>query len=143
MKNRFSARSMLLRAVQYLWAAPCSIAGLAVAVPLVLAGGRLAWSSGALEVTWRDGEAQCGRLARALPFRGIVFGHVIVAVTREALALIGPHERVHVGQYERWGPFFFLAYGASSLWQLLNGRRAYRDNVFEVQARERAGTTAG
>jgi hypothetical protein len=45
------------------------------------------------------------------------------------------HERVHVQQYERWGPLFFFAYAASGIWQLLHGRSAYRDNHFEVQAR--------
>ncbi len=76
-----------------------------------------------------------------LPFRGIVFGHVILAVTREELLSIGPHERVHVRQYERWGPMFFLAYGASGIWQLLRGRSAYWDNHFEVQARALSART--
>ena len=102
--------------------------------PLAL-GGRIARCDGAIEITYRERLAGCGRLARALPFRGIVFGHVILAVTGEELAKIRAHERVHVEQYERWGPLFFLAYGASSLWQLLRGRRPYWDNAFEVQAR--------
>lgn len=123
------------KALGGLWASPCSAVGLALAVLALLAGGRARWSAGALEVTYRESEAQCGRLARKLPFRGIVFGHVILAVTRDELRQIGPHERVHVQQYERWGPLFFLAYGASSLWQLLRGRSAYWDNHFEVQAR--------
>lgn len=130
------------RLAQRLWAAPCSAIGLTLgALPLVL-GGKAAWSDGALEVTYRDRDAACGRFARRLPFRGIVFGHVILAVTREDLRVIGAHERVHVAQYERWGPLFFLAYGASGLWQLLNGRRPYWDNAFEVQAR-RLGGPAG
>ena len=117
------------------WAAPCSVLGLLIgAWPLAL-GGRIARRDGAIEITYRERLAACGRIARALPFRGIVFGHVILAVTGEELARIRAHERVHVEQYERWGPLFFLAYGASGLWQLLHGRRPYRDNAFEVQAR--------
>jgi hypothetical protein len=77
-------------------------------------------------------------LARALPFRGIVFGHVIIAVTQQELTVIGRHERVHVEQYESWGPLFFLASPAASLWQLLNGRSPYWHNYFEVQARRRS-----
>lgn len=77
----------------------------------------------------------CGNVINKLPFRGIVFGHVILAVTKEELQQIGPHERVHVDQYERWGIFFFLAYGLSSLWQLVQGRSPYWHNHFEVQAR--------
>lgn len=123
------------RVVRMLWASPCSAVGIVLACILLLAGGRARWSSGALEVTYRENQAGCGKLARKLPFRGIVFGHVILAVTREELLSIGPHERVHVQQYGRWGPLFFFAYGASSLWQLIRGRSAYWDNHFEIQAR--------
>lgn len=119
----------------WLWALPCSVLGVLLATLPLLAGGQARWCAGALEVTYRESEAHCGRLARKLPFRGIVFGHVILAVTRDELRRIDLHERVHVQQYERWGPLFFLAYGASSLWQLLRGRSAYWDNHFEVQAR--------
>jgi len=127
-----------LKLAKLLWASPCSAVGLALAAFPLAAGGAAKWSGGALEVTYRDTEARCGKLARELPFRGIVFGHVILAVTREDLTVIGAHERVHVEQYERWGPLFFIAYGASSLWQLASGRRPYWHNHFEVQARERS-----
>jgi len=121
--------------LKHLWAAPCSAVGLAMAaIPLAL-GGRATVSAGAVEVTYRESADGCGRLAGKLPFRAIVFGHVILAVTREELQRIGPHERVHVEQYERWGPLFFLAYGLSSLWQLVRGRSPYWHNHFEVQAR--------
>jgi hypothetical protein len=130
-----------LKLTRALWASPCSVVGLALAAFPLAAGGKAKWSQGALEVTYRQSNAHCGRFARALPFRGIVFGHVILAVTREELAVIGVHERVHVEQYERWGPLFFLAYGASSLWQLVGGRNPYWHNHFEVQARERAATS--
>ncbi len=71
----------------------------------------------------------------ALPFRAITFGHVIIAVTEQDLAHSREHELIHVHQYERWGAAFFVAYPASSLWQLLRGRNAYWDNRFEIQAR--------
>ena len=131
----------ILEAARRVWAAPCSALGLVVgAWPLAL-GGRITRFDGTLEITYREHLAACGRIARALPFRGIVFGHVILAVTVEDLTRIRAHERVHVTQYERWGPLFFLAYGASSLWQLLRGRRPYRDNAFEVQARRLDATS--
>jgi hypothetical protein len=125
--------------VKLLWAAPCSAVGIVLTAVLLALGGKAKWSSGALEVTYRHSLASCGTLASKLPFRGIVFGHVILAVTREELKTIGPHERVHVAQYERWGPLFFLVYGASSVWQLVKGRSPYWYNYFEVQARERSG----
>jgi hypothetical protein len=107
------------------------------ALPLCL-GGSARWSACALEVTYRPNQAGCGKLANWLPFRAIAFGHVIIAVTQQELAVLGPHERVHVEQYESWGPLFFLAYPAASVWQLLNGRDPYWHNYFEVQARHRS-----
>jgi hypothetical protein len=128
------------RPAAMLWALPCSIIGLACAGVLLAAGGKAKWSQGALEVTWRQCNAHCGRFARALRYRGFVAGHIILMVTEEDLARFGAHERVHVAQYERWGPLFLPAYGASSLWQLIRGRRPYWDNHFEIEARERDGS---
>ncbi len=125
-----------MQLLKLIWAAPCSAIGLALAALPIALGGRARWTSGALEVTWRPATERCGAIAASLPFRGIVFGHVILAVTAQELERIGPHERVHVRQYERWGPLFFFAYGASSLWQLVRGRSPYWDNCFEVEARE-------
>lgn len=130
---------MIRRVLQRLWAAPCSLVGLLPALALLALGGRARWADGALEVTYREQARHCGRAARGLPFRGIVFGQVILAVTREELEAIGPHERVHVAQYERWGLFFFPAYAVCSGWQWLRGRRAYWDNPFEVEARKLGG----
>jgi hypothetical protein len=128
--------------VRVIWAAPCSLLGLAFAVPVLLLGGRARWVHGALEVSHRATLAACGPRMRRLPFRGIVFGHVILAVTTEELRHIGPHERVHVEQYGRWGLLFLPAYALSSLWQLLRGRDAYWHNHFEVDARRRSGEQA-
>jgi hypothetical protein len=129
------AAAVALKVLKVIWAMPNSLIGLVLAPFALLAGGRIEVSAGALEVTYRDSEARCGRLARRLPFRAIVFGHVILAVTREELVTISAHERVHVRQYEQWGPLFLPAYLLSGAWQWLNGRDAYYDNYFEVQAR--------
>ena len=136
-------RSTWLQSAKLLWAAPCSVPGLVFAALILWSGGKAKWSSGALEVTYRNHHASCGPLARKLPFRGIVFGHVILAVTRDELQTIGAHERVHVQQYERWGPLFFVAYSASSLWQLLHARDPYWYNHFEIQARELGDARGG
>ena len=122
--------------VKVLWAAPCSAVGLMFAAALLLFGGRVKFFAGTLEVTFRQNKSLCGRGARWLPFRAITFGHVIVAVTQQELEHLRAHERAHVEQYERWGVMFFLAYAASSIWQILMGRRAYWDNYFEVEARK-------
>jgi hypothetical protein len=81
--------------------------------------------SGGLLASW---------VAGALGFNAITFGHVILGVNEAGLAAVRSHEHVHVRQYEAWGPFFLFAYVASSAWQLLRGRRMYRDNFFERQA---------
>jgi hypothetical protein len=65
----------------------------------------------------------------------ITFGHVVLGCDGGALEWTRTHERVHVGQYERWGPFFVPAYLAASLWACFRGRHFYLDNVFERQAR--------
>lgn len=127
------------RWVKVAWAAPCSIVGLLLGGWVVLLGGSAGRIEGTLEFAYRQSHAQCGRYSRKLPYRAITFGHVIVAVTEAELGRCRRHERVHVKQYERWGPFFFVAYAASSAWQLINRRRPYWDNYFEVQARNRSG----
>lgn len=123
------------------WASPCSLVGLSFAVVVLLCGGRARRRGGTLEVSMRRTMAR-GRLLRSMPFRAITLGHVIVATTPQELDRLRAHERVHVRQYERWGVAFFFAYAASSLWQLLRGRRAYWDNHFEIEARARSAGPA-
>lgn len=124
-----------------LWASPCSLIGLVLGLVVLLLGGRARRRGGTLEVTFRDGEVLAGRVLRSLQFRAVTLGHVIIAATRQELDGLRAHERIHVQQYERWGAAFLVAYPASSLWQVLRGRRAYWDNHFEIEARLRS--TAG
>lgn len=64
----------------------------------------------------------------------ITFGHVVLARDAAALDSSRTHERVHVRQYERWGPLFIPAYLLISLFLLLSGRDSYRENFFEKEA---------
>ena len=66
--------------------------------------------------------------------QAVTIGHVVMGLSPAALEHARPHERVHVRQYERWGPLFIPAYFLNSLWQMLRGRHWYRDNAFEVEA---------
>ena len=43
-------------------------------------------------------------------------------------------ERVHVAQYERWGPFFVPAYFAACAVAWVRGHNAYFDSHFEREA---------
>lgn len=123
----------LLRIAYYLWAAPCSLVGLLLALPGLLLGGSAKVIDGVVEISLAGFLRRAG-LAR-LPFRAITFGHVVIGASRSSLGRYRAHERIHVRQYERWGPGFFLAYPLSSLLQLLRGRNPYWHNHFEVQAR--------
>ena len=81
-------------------------------------------------------------LLRAVPLPGgataVTIGHVVFGSSRDALEYTRSHERVHVAQYELWGPFFLPAYLLSSMWVRLRGGAAYLDNRFERQARDRS-----
>lgn len=127
---------LLLQIVRYVWAAPCTAVGLVPTIVALLTGGSARIQSGVIEVT-------LSRIERAsrIPFGAITLGHVILGRNARMLKDLRSHELEHVRQYERWGLFFFLAYPASSLYQLLRGRNPYRFNYFEVQCRERCAAT--
>ena len=77
-------------------------------------------------------------LASGLPrpqgIAAITLGHVVLGRNARTLEATRAHERVHVAQYERWGPFFLPAYLAASLVALARGRHPYFDNPFERDA---------
>jgi hypothetical protein len=119
---------------RWLWAAPWSLLGLVLTAPALLVGARPRWVGRTLEVSG-------GRLSHWMAEHGpfgvvaITLGHVILGRDEATLQLLRAHERVHVRQYERWGPLFVPAYLANSAWHWLHGRHPYLDNGFERQAR--------
>jgi hypothetical protein len=124
--------------LRYAWASPNSLLGLALGALMIIlgaetraVGGVLEISGGALGAFFRAPAVRC-------PFHAVTFGHVVLGTDRATLDVARAHERVHVRQYEQWGPAFLPAYVASSLWQLACGRRCYRDNWFERQAHDRS-----
>ena len=124
-----------MRLVRYLWAGPATCAGLLLATLGLLGGGRVTRHTGVLEAEGRL--LAWGLLHLTLPDRGvsaITFGHVVLGANRAALEATRAHERVHVRQYERWGPLFIPLYLAASLWAAVSGRDAYYDNAFEREA---------
>jgi hypothetical protein len=89
----------------YLWAAPNTLVGLAAAA--TVRRSRPAWWRGVLLL-----EEARGGVAWVLDRRGfaaITLGHVIITNRRASDRLLA-HELGHVGQHERWGPGFYLAY---------------------------------
>ena len=119
----------------YAWAAPATVLGLILAL-LALRGGRVAIQDGVLEA---HGPLVRWALTHLTVVRGgvaaITFGHVVLGRDGDTLDWTRAHERVHVVQYERWGPFFLPAYVAASLWAFVRGGDFYLDNVFERAAR--------
>ena len=125
--------------MRYLWTLPNTLIGLMLVGLAIASGGGVQVVAGVVE---GYGGWAAWLLHHAVPLRGgaraITFGHVVLGRDRNALDLTRRHERVHVRQYERWGPLFLPAYGYWSLRIYLRGGDAYRDNPFEREAFESA-----
>lgn len=117
------------RAAAYAWASPNTIFGLAVGL---LLRGRFQRVSGVIEI---DGPA-VERALKSLwvPAAALTLGHVVFAQNQRLLDRTRVHERVHVRQYERWGPFFVPAYLFWFAFLSFRGRDGYRENPFEIEA---------
>jgi len=118
----------------YIWVAPNTLLGLLAGALVLSFGGTAQRRRGVIEFSGGALGVVAGKAPRSIRFSAVTFGHVILAIGQSELAAAREHEHVHVRQYELWGPFFLLAYAASSTWQVLRGRRAYSDNYFERQA---------
>lgn len=130
---------MSLRLIVYLWALPTTLVGL-IFLPLALvSGGGVRWVEGVLEI---HGGWVRFFLRRCTVLRGgasaMTLGHVVIAQDQYLMDATRSHERVHVRQAERWGPFFIPAYLLASLITLLRGGQPYRDNPFEREAFDNA-----
>jgi hypothetical protein len=128
---------MPARSLAYLWAFPATFLGL-LFVPSVLLGGHAHIVDGVVEV---HGRLVSFFLRYCTLLKGgasaMTLGHVVLGRDARLLDMTRDHERVHVRQYERWGPLFLPAYLGVSLVLWLRGRRAYEDNPFEREAFER------
>lgn len=131
------ARHTIKRWLAYAWASPTTVLGLFSAVATLASGGRLAVVDGVLEAHGGITRRLLERIA--LVHGGVAaltLGHVVLARDTHALARTRHHERIHVQQCERWGPFFIPAYLLAGGFAWLRGGHAYRDNWFEQQARQ-------
>ena len=142
MTHDFDSRSSidvpaaLSRVLRYAWASPATAIGLLAALPAACTGAQLRFRDGVVEVCG----GVLGRLPASLPFVAMTLGHVVLARDDATADACRAHERVHVRQYERFGPLFVPLYLASSAWQSLRGRRPYWDNPFERQARDESAS---
>ncbi len=129
-----SGWQMMWKILLVLWAGPYSLLGLGIGGMGLLFGGRGRYRAGALEF-YAGGTAKfVQRLPPGPTTAGFTLGHVILGQTGEGLERVGLHERVHVRQFERWGPLMGPAYLGASAWLWWLGRDPYLDNPFEVEA---------
>jgi len=129
-----------MRLLPAIWAFPATAIGLVLATLAIAAGGRIRAVDGVIEahggvLPW---------ILRRLPLvkggaSAVTLGHVVLATDRTTLDRTRRHERAHVRQYQRWGPFLIPAYLLVGLWLTLRGRDAYFDNPFEQDARRKSG----
>lgn len=127
------------RAVAYLWALPVTLVGVLAALVGRLGGARLSWRDGVLEAA---GGPLAPLLRRGYPpmaIAAITLGHVVLAQGQDDLERTRAHERVHVRQFERYGPLFPLLYLGASVAARCRGGDLYRDNWFEREARAAEG----
>ena len=124
----------MLQIFRYLWASPGTLIGLPFVLAARLSGGRVQVVSGVVEacggvIPWCLSHFLICRHAAA-----ITLGHVVLAVDEFWLDETRAHERVHVRQYEQWGPLFIPAYLGASAVLYLRGANPYYDNPFEKAA---------
>jgi len=120
---------LLFRGAALLWASPNTSIGLALGLIL---GGRFQVVDGVVEV---HGPRIAYVLERMwVPAAAITLGHCVLAQSAPLLHQTRRHERVHVRQYECWGPLFIPTYLLLSAGLALCGRDGYRENPFEVAA---------
>jgi len=134
--NRLPRRALAV--VTTLWAAPNSVLGLLLA-PLALArGGSIRLERGVLECAGGLVPSFLRLLGAGTSIHAVTLGHVVLAEHLTAMRACREHERVHVRQYEVYGPFFLPLYFASSLLALARGHHPYFRNHFERAAFEHA-----
>lgn len=123
---------LLLKSLAVLWTLPNTLLGMLIGSIGLLTGGRVRFRDGCLEfwggcVSW---------LLPRMPVRAVAMtlGHTILGLNVQFLDRAAAHERIHVRQYERWGPLFLLMYFGWSGWIWWRGGNPYLDNPFEVEA---------
>ena len=124
----------LKKSIAVIWASPYSLLGIAIGTLGILRGGKARLKDGALEFYGGGTQWFVRRLPPGVNTAGFTLGHVILGQTGEGLDQVAKHERVHVRQFEKWGPFMGPAYLLASAWMWCIGKDYYLDNPFEVEA---------
>lgn len=115
--------------LKYAWASPNTALG--VVFGLVL-WGKFSLVDGVIEIHGPSIQRVLRKMY--VPAAAMTLGHVVIGQDEARLNSTRIHERVHVRQYERWGPLFLPAYFLASIWAWYHKKDPYRDNPFEVEA---------
>jgi hypothetical protein len=125
----------LVRILVYAWTFPTTSVGLIFLAPTRLGRVHARAVGGVIEI---HGGLASWFLRHATLLEGgasaMTLGHVVIGLDAQALDLTRDHERVHVRQAERLGPFFVPAYLLASFLAWRRGLDPYRDNPFEIEA---------
>ena len=126
---------MVVRVIRSIWVSPTTAVGLGIGIVCLPFGAKWRVHSGVIEI---HGGGVAWLLEHATLLEGgamaITFGESVLGRTEASLDITREHERVHVKQARRWGPFFIPAYLGASAWVWWRGGKAYRGNPFEVEA---------
>ena len=121
-----------------LWASPWTLFGLANGLLGLFTGGRVQRRGRVLEFYGGWATLFLKIFPLVAGASAVTFGHTVLGRSREHLDASRAHERVHVRQYERWGPLFVPAYCLCWVVLWLRGKHPYHDNPFERQAYDEA-----
>lgn len=130
--------SWLFTMLGIIWAAPVTLFGLLLALPVYAWRGQVQLVHGNTPALLVRGPLADLLLGRH-PFgamTAMALGHVVISESQGLSARVLVHELAHVRQAARWGILFPFAYLASSAWAALCGRDAYWHNHFEIAARK-------
>jgi hypothetical protein len=128
-----------IRFLVYVWVLPTTAVGFPLVAVGMLSGAKMQWVQGVLEVHGGLVRVYLRRVVGVVLPGGasaMTLGHIVIGLDERVLEATRSHERIHVRQCERWGPFFIPAYLMASAFQWVRGKRAYRDNPFEREAYE-------
>ena len=130
------------------WTSPNTVLGLAIGTVAVMLGSRARRGNNAIEFLEQPFVTLIGKSAVTLgntilyaPGRGP--DHVLLRYDGSAKVRLGDHERAHTHQYERWGPFFLIAYAISWLPFIPPAGSRFEHAADDAAERERRAIAAG
>jgi len=115
--------------LKYLWASPNTLLGL-----LLSPGSNVRLVDGVIEIHGPLTRFALDHMGPCRAAAAMTLGHVVIGQNQRCLDDSRSHERIHVRQYESFGPFFIPIYFWCSFHAWRVGRDFYRDNFFEVEA---------